>query len=175
MTYALVNYVAFTACWFACILGAAGGRPWIGPACVLVFAAVHTAVGPSRGDRPAQAALLVLAGLVGYAADSALVLLGILSFPAKAVLGWPSSLWMVALWVNFGTTLNSSMAWLAGRPVVAGVFGAVGGPLAYLAGVRFGAAALGPDLRGALIVIALEWALALPLLARLADVVGVRR
>jgi hypothetical protein len=56
------------------------------------------------------------------------------------------------------------MSWLADRYLVGAVFGAVGGPLAYLAGVRLGAAILGPSQTAALIVVAIEWALAMPLL-----------
>jgi hypothetical protein len=56
------------------------------------------------------------------------------------------------------------MSWLRDRYLVSAVFGAVGGPLAYLAGVRLGAAILGPSQRAALIVVAIEWAFAMPLL-----------
>jgi hypothetical protein len=54
------------------------------------------------------------------------------------------------------------MSWLKGRFALATVLGAVGGPLAYLAGERAGAAALGPTHAIAFAVIAAEWALAMP-------------
>ena len=52
--------------------------------------------------------------------------------------GW-APYWMVALWGAFATTLNHSLRWLTRRPVFAALFGAVGGPIAYSAGVQLGA------------------------------------
>ena len=44
------------------------------------------------------------------------------------------------MWMNFALTLNHAMAWLKGRPVVGLILGAIGGPLAYFAGAKLGAA-----------------------------------
>ena len=170
--YRRVNYVAFQACWLACILGAAAGMPILGPIAVAIFVALHLAVSKPGQERAGRIKLLIIAGVIGYVADSALVLLGILAFPPAAALGWPTSLWMVALWVNLAATLNASMSWLGRSRPLAIVFGVIGGPLAYLAGARLGAATLGPTLAGATLVIAVEWALAMPLLVRIASVVG---
>jgi hypothetical protein len=108
--------------------------------------------------------MLVLSGVVGYVADSVLVLAGVLRFPPHAALGWPSTAWMVALWVLQAAVLGGAMSWMRGRFALAAVVGAVGGPLAYLAGVRMGAAVLGPTHAVALALIAAEWTAAMPLL-----------
>jgi hypothetical protein len=164
MTHPLINFVVFQVCWFACVVGASRGIPWLGPVVVAMFAAAHLWATPAGRPRAAQAWLLGLAAAIGYAADSALVLSGVLSFPPHASLGWPSSAWMVALWVAQAATLTGAMSWMAGRFLVGALFGAVGGPFAYLAGVRVGAAILGPSQTAALMVVAVEWALAMPLL-----------
>jgi hypothetical protein len=70
---------------------------------------------------------------------------------------------MVMLWVNLGTTLNVSMAWLRGRYALGAVFGAIGGPLAYYSGATLGAMTRLPDPTG-LISIGVTWAIAFPLL-----------
>jgi hypothetical protein len=74
----------------------------------------------------------------------------------------------VAIWGNFVLALDS-LHWLARRPALASAVGAVGGPLAYLAGTPLGTVTLGPTEAGALVAIALEWVLALPLLLFLAS------
>jgi len=56
------------------------------------------------------------------------------------------------------------MSWMQGRFALAAVAGAIGGPLAYFAGERAGAAVLGPTHASAFVVIAAEWAVAMPLL-----------
>jgi len=164
MTHPLISFVAFQVCWFACVVGASRGLPWLGPVVVAVFAAAHLWATPAGRPRAGQAWLLTLAAVIGYAADSALVMSGVLIFPPHASLGWPSSAWMVAMWVAQAATLTGAMSWMAGRYVLGAVFGAVGGPFAYLAGARLGAAVLGPTQSAALASVAVEWALAMPLL-----------
>jgi len=164
VTRPIVSFVAFQVCWFACVGGAARGLPWLGPLAVAVYAAGYLRTVPSGRARTRQAWLLGAAGAVGYAADSVLVLSGVLTFPPHAVLGGPSTAWMVALWVLQAAVLGGVMSWMSGRFLLAAVVGAVGGPLAYLAGERLGAAVLGPSRAVALAAIGVEWAFAMPLL-----------
>jgi hypothetical protein len=76
---------------------------------------------------------------------------------------------MVSLWMAFATTLNHSLRWLASRPWVAALAGAIGGPLAYLAGAKLGALTLAAP-TPALILIAGLWAVAMGLLSLLSGV-----
>lgn len=156
----ILNAVGAYAGWWACLVGAAHGVPWAGPAVVAVLAAA--AVGPFR--RSGRGPFLVVAAAMGYALDSVLVLAGVLAFPDFASLGGPSTLWMVALWVNLALTLDSSLGWLRGRFLLGAAVGAIAGPLAYLSGARLGAAVLGPTLPIAMAAVAVEWVIALPLL-----------
>ncbi|HPB74378.1 MAG TPA: DUF2878 domain-containing protein [Chromatiaceae bacterium] len=75
--------------------------------------------------------------------------------------------WMLALWANFATTLNLSLAGLQTRPGLAAVLGLVGGPLAYWGGAGLGAMTFVAPLP-ALITLALGWALLTLLLLALA-------
>jgi hypothetical protein len=168
MTVTLLNAAGSQICWWVCILGAASGRPWLGPAAVSAFVALHLWRAVPSAARGRELRLLASAAVLGYASDSVLVLGGVLSFPAQAALGWPSTVWMVALWVGLAATLRSSMSWLQGRPLVSAVVGALSGPLAYAAGERLGAASLGPTPAVALSIVGIEWAIAMPLLAWMA-------
>lgn len=164
MVRRLVYFAGMQAAWFACVLGAAHNRPLLGPLAVLAFAALHLT---TLQHRWREVALLAATGLVGYVSDSVLVLAGVVTFPERVTIGWPSPVWMVALWVNLAVTLHSTMDWLSRRYLLAALVGGVSGPPAYLAGVRLGAAQLGGG--WSLLVIAVSWAAALPLLAWLAD------
>ncbi|MGB5202220.1 MAG: DUF2878 domain-containing protein, partial [Sedimenticolaceae bacterium] len=75
--------------------------------------------------------------------------------------------WIVAMWMGFATTLNVSLGWLKGRYWLAALFGAVGGPLAYLAGAKLGGITLISS-EAALTALALGWATIMPLLMYLA-------
>ncbi len=71
------------------------------------------------------ARLLAVLGFIGYAPGP---------LPAPF-----APLWVLALWVLLGTTLDVSLRWLRGRWWLAALLGAVTGPLAYLGGARLGA------------------------------------
>jgi hypothetical protein len=61
------------------------------------------------------------------------------------------------------TTLNLSLRWLHGRFLLASVFGAIGGPLAFLAGERLGAVVF-PDTMLAMLVLGAGWGVLFTLL-----------
>jgi hypothetical protein len=129
-----MNFLAYQLAWFAVILGAARGHAWAGAAVALLVAALHLA----RHRNAAELKLMGLALLIGALVDSTLAISGQVKFAAA----WPEDLapfWMLSLWLAFATTLNHSLRWLMHRPVFAALAGALGGPLAYLAGAKLGA------------------------------------
>jgi len=164
MTRLLINFAAFQAGWFACVLGAAHGLPLLGPLVVLAVVALH--LGLSR--RPAAELRLILAAMIiGVVADSLLVFSGWVTYPAGILVPGMAPYWIVAMWALFATTLNVSMKWLRHRPVVTVMMGAIGGPMSYLAGQKLGAIGFLQPLM-ALLALALIWALAMPLLMLIA-------
>jgi hypothetical protein len=60
------------------------------------------------------------------------------------------------------------MRWMRGRPLLASAFGFVGGPLAYIAGHKIGGIQF-VDQPAALAMLAIGWAIMMPLLMRLGE------
>ena len=160
----LINFAAFQLGWFACVLGAANGRPWMGPVTVAAVVAMHLV----RARRPLPEFVLVLAAMaLGLVVDSLLMAMGWLRYPVGLWLPGLAPYWIVAMWALFATTLNVSMGWMRGRPVVTVLMGAIGGPLSYLAGEKLGGVELTAPAQ-ALAALGLAWAVAMPLLMHLA-------
>ena len=160
----LANIVVFQVGWFATVLGAANGLPWIGPAAALAAVALHLRF----AARPGVELRLVLTALgLGLVADSLLLATGWISYPNGLWLPGVAPYWIAALWVLFSCTLNVSMRWLKGRYWLAALFGAVGGPMSYLAGARLGAMTF-VDSTLALTALAVGWGLMMPILVWLA-------
>ncbi len=169
------NALLFQLGWFACVLGAAEGRPLTG---VLLVGGIALLTLRGSADPRRHALLLIAAAAAGLMCDSLLAHFGWLSFGAlssasagstgEAAGAALSPAWMVALWVNLACTLHASLRWLLGRPLLAALFGALGGPLSYAAGARLGALSLGGDTTVSLGAVAVEWAVAMPLLTLLA-------
>jgi hypothetical protein len=159
----VANFVLFQAGWFACVLGAAYNRAWVGTAVVAVIVAYHLANAP----QPAQESKLVAtAVLIGGLWDSALVTLGWVSYPTGTLIAGTAPHWILALWALFATALNVTMRWLKQRMLLAVLLGAVCGPLSYWAAVRFGAVQF-VDPPRILTALAVGWALIMPALMRL--------
>ena len=163
-TRVVVNFVAFQAGWFACVLGAAHGRPAAGTLIAAILVAGHVMFSP----RPAQELKLIGVALgIGLLWDSALVTLGWIDFTSGFVVAGLAPHWILALWALFAMTLNVSLGWLKKRLGVAALLGAISGPLAYWGGVRLGAVTFVNPLL-AVIALSAGWAAITPALAFLA-------
>ena len=156
----VLNVVLFQAGWFACVLAAARGMPWLGALAAAAIVAWHLARAPRA--RP-EFELVALAMAAGAAFETLLVQSGWLRFGSGMLVAGTAPYWMVALWAVFATTLNVSMRWLRERPAIAALLGAIGGPAAYWSGARFGAMELAAA-GAALAAIAAGWAILTPLL-----------
>jgi hypothetical protein len=164
LTRKAINVVLFQAAWFAAVLGTAHGMLWLGPMAMIPTLAVHLAL---QENRKGEVRLLLAAGALGFLFDTGFVAAGVFT-PLQHLFPRPfSPPWMVCLWLNFAATLNVSMAWLRGRYLLAALFGAVGGPLAYYSGAKLGATEALPTTTG-MLLLALGWGLMTPLLVRLA-------
>lgn len=165
----LVNVVQFKGFWLAAVWGAAQGVLWAGPVALLVLLVAHLRLVPA-GEREAELRYVLAVGLIGAVLDTGLHAIGATTYPTSAA-AWPHLLvppWIVALWVGFATLPRFSLHWLAGRPWLAVLFGAIGGPLSFLGGTRFGSVAIGDSTWLTLGALSLEYALVMPLLMALA-------
>ena len=160
----VVNLVLYQIAWLSCILGGGNGMPWFGVLVVLAVVAYHLM---SAARPELELRLIAAAALIGAVWDSLLVAAGWLAYPSGTLVSNTAPYWIVALWIVFATTFNVSMAWFKSRLLAASVFGAVGGPLAYLAGERLGGVVMAEPV-ASMVALALGWALWMPLMMLLA-------
>ena len=71
------------------------------------------------------------------------------------------------LWMFFAMTLNHSLAWLSQKIYISILFGALGGPLAYIAGEKLGAITLLSA--NSIITLSIGWAFITPALLIIAN------
>ena len=170
----LVNLALYEAGWFACVLGAAWGHGGAGAALAGCLFLTHLALAK---DRTGEAKLAAVCAALGFFLDSAQALAGRLSFtgPFFASQATLAAVWVVALWLQLGTTLRFSLGWLSQRYLLAAALGAAGGPVAFLAGERLGAATWGEPRWMTALSLAFVWGLATPTLVFAADRIGAGR
>ena len=156
----IINFALFQIGWFACVIGAAKQMPWLGVIVVLAIITWHL----SQAKQPKlELILLLVAVIIGGIYDQLMQSSSLLVYQAH---GWSESIvpaWILALWAVFVTTLNVSLRWMRGKWLVAILFGAIGGPLAYLGAARLGAVNL-DNLPLSYVALSLGWAILTPLL-----------
>ena len=166
----IINFVLFQIGWFACVLGAAKQLPWLGVIVVAVIVAWHLL--QAKQAKP-ELVLLVLALLVGGMFDQLMLSSHLISYQAH---GWGIDqdsapivpAWILALWAIFVTVLNVSLRWMRGKWLVAILFGAIGGPLAYMGAQKLGAVTLNA-LPISYIALSVGWAILTPLLLKVSE------
>lgn len=161
------NFILYNVGWFACVYFAAEGLAWVGPVAVVLVSAAHLL---STAAWKKEALTLFIAAVMGFTWESLLVWTGVLSYPTAPGIGPFAPLWIVALWVNFATTINVSLAWVKRSFWLAALFGMFGGPLAFAAGEAMGAVTFG-DPVWSLVIIGAGWAVLLPLFALIAETI----
>ena len=163
---AIANFVGFQSVWFLSLFGAGTHRAWLGALALAVFTAWHFR---SAHNPRAELVLVAIAGMVGLVVDTAFIQTHLLAYAEPLPFAGVAPYWILGMWINFALTLNGSLRWLHGRYMLAAALGAIGGPLAYAAGVKLKAATL---LAGDVVVygvLAATWAIAVPLLVLTTD------
>jgi hypothetical protein len=158
MQKTIINFVGFQIGWFACVLGGAHAMPWLGPLIAAPILAWHLYQTPVWEK---ETKLIVMIAIAGSAFDQFLLWLDWIQYPVSSWPSWLLPIWMTTLWLLFSSTLNVSLRWMRGKHLVAMLFGAIGGPVAYLAGQKLGAMDLVAQ-TNALIVLAVGWGLMMP-------------
>ncbi len=157
----IINVVALQAGWFVCVMGGSGDFPGIGPGFVLAHVCLHLLL---TREKARDAVVIVVVTIIGIVADGVLLRTGAIAFDSGVLGRWIAQLWMIALWTNFATSLNLTLAFLRGRFALATLFGAIGGATAYWGGVRFGALSMPLGEWQGAAAVALEWAIVTPFL-----------
>jgi hypothetical protein len=157
-----INFVLFQIAWFSCVLGAAKQMPWLGVIVTFIVAAWHLSQAPQA--KP-EIILLLIALLIGGFFDQLMLSSHLITYQAH---GWIDTLlpaWILALWAAFATILNVSLRWMRNRWLIAILFGAIGGPLAYMGAEKLGAVTLNMPL--AYVALGVGWAILTPLLLKI--------
>lgn len=173
MAASLFNFILFQASWFAAILGGAAGWAVAGAVPGVLTAVVH--LGFFKGARLREAGVILAVTLLGLLIETGFMAGGVITYAGTVSGQILPPVWILAMWLAFGTLPNASLNWLSGRWKLQVFLGAVLGPLSYLGGARLGAATLPDPAISSLAAIGLGWALAMPVIFLLAETINGRR
>ena len=154
------NLIGYQTAWFIAVGFAARGLAWPGMLACLWFAAIAYWFSPLKRS---DLRLVGTALLCGLLLDGTLAATGWLQYAAP-LSALPGPAWIATLWVAFAMTLQHSLQWLMARPLVAVLFGAIGGPLAYWGASRGFDAVVFTMPVHATVLLSVGWGIAMSLL-----------
>lgn len=172
MAASLLNFILFQASWFAAILGGAAGWAVAGALPGVLTTVAHLFL--FKGSRLREAGVILAATLLGLVIETGFMAGGVITYAGTVPGQILPPVWILAMWLAFGTLPNASLNWLSGRWKLQAFLGAVLGPLSYLAGARLGAATLPDPAFSSLVAIGLGWTLAMPVIFLLAETINGR-
>ena len=152
------NICVYQITWFLCVFLGNHGALLSLPLLIL-----HLFLLPHRKQDLQMMGVLLLIGLF---TDGILHLSGMITFTETGV---PIPIWLMVIWLALALLPHHSLRWLKGRPILSSVFGALGGPPAYWAGVKAGAAEFSQPLLPSLLLLGLIWAIIWPTTMQIAD------
>lgn len=166
------NFLIFNACWFAAVEGAKRGALWVGPAAFGLMVLHYLVWIAPAHERRSELVYLLAIGLVGTVLDSTLQVTGLIAYPTSTA-AWGFVIvppWISALWIGFATMPRLSLSWLGRRPWwLAVLLGAIGGPMSFYGGTKFGAIAASETVPWATyLALSVEYAVLTPLMLHFA-------
>ncbi|MCY7353636.1 MAG: DUF2878 domain-containing protein [Lysobacter sp.] len=162
----LANAIASQLLWLLAVGGAARGFGWAGPVGVCVFAMLQMQ-GNNANRKDLHAVVVCVA--IGFLCDSMFATTGMVRYASPGP--WPqlAPVWIVALWASLGLTLQHSLSFLQSRLWLAALLGAMAAPSSYYAAARaWHAIDLAQPLAATLAMLAVTWAIVLPLVVLIA-------
>jgi len=158
----VLNFLLFYVGWGFCLTGAITGNPFLGPIVVAGFLFYHLI---QERFRMSEIVMILSLSILGTLNDTIYLNLGMIDYKAGyETIPWLAPLWVTSIWTLFAMSVNHSMVWLRINLVLASVFGAGGGAISYFAAARVGAAVFHPSIIVVLGVIAVVWAIIMPLI-----------
>jgi len=149
----ILNIMVFQIFWFACVLGGNAGAA----IALALYAFVYTRF---IGNPLKQWKALGTIALCGLLVDIAMAEFGVIHFADSA----REALWLLLLWLGFGTLFFHGLAWLRKLPLaVIALIGAVAGPLTYWAGANLNDSRITVSPSVFMVCYGIPWAILLPL------------
>jgi hypothetical protein len=163
----IFNTLGHQLIWWSSVLGAIFGMPYLGAIVmvpVLTFHLLYTS------EMKNEFILILLVAILGTIMDTFYNVFGIVSYTGTySFASWLAPIWITTMWVGFSTTINYSLKKLNKKKYIGFILGAVFGPIAYLAGERYGAISLMQPKFYALIILSLSWGGIIPLLFKISE------
>ena len=158
--------ITFQIGWLACVLSGAKGQ--LLTALLAASAVLACNLWLARKDVLQELRLIVWVTLVGFVVETINLATGVFTVAVPSAHPWLCPVWLLLLWPLFATLLMGPLKWLSRHYWLSSLLGALFAAPNYFAGARLGAVTLHETILYSVALLAMVWALAMPLLVWLA-------
>ena len=155
----LYDLLGFKVCWVLCAFCSVWEKPYLGPLVTLIFIIGHLLI-VNFNFRDIK--IIIASIILGFIIDTLFLNFDFVIY--KNSINY-APLWIIAMWAGFSITLIYTLDSLQNKYFMAALLGLVGGPLSYQAGDSIGSITINHNY--SYIVLAIAWAIAIPLLLSL--------
>lgn len=163
----LFNIVGFYLCWWASIFGAANNYFFIGPIFVILFLFFHFFYVINQRK---EIIFILICFFIGLFIDTFFLRFNVIYYKGY----FPDNfniapLWVVSLWMCFGSSISHSFKWIKGNYILLFFLGAFSGPLIYVSATKLEVLYFHYAVYVNLIIVSIAWGLFLPLVVYISD------
>lgn len=169
----VINAIAFQLAWFSALYG--GVSDWLTLAWLPAVIAAIWHLYQSRSHITQEMRLFIGVLLLGFICESGFIALGAITYLGSPLFGFGPPHWIMAMWLAFATLPHGCLNWLRSKWILQAILGGLTGPLSYLAGGKLGGATLHEPVLTSLAVIGAGWAIALPIIFLVAELLSARQ
>ena len=162
-----INAAIFQILWFACVLGGAKNLLW--PSVLMGIVMVVWQLHPNNRHEN-DFAMVIAAIILGLVVDTSWTIFGLMEFKDPRPMAPFAPGWILIMWIGFALTVNHSLAWLSNHRLLPPLFGFVGGPLAYYAGLKLGAVEYLANFWLVSLLLGIVWSISLTILVKIGTV-----
>ena len=163
----LFNIIGFYLCWWISIFGAANNNNFIGPIFVLIFLLVHFLYVVNQKN---EIIFILICFFIGLFVETCFLKFNVIDYrgylPNKFNI---APLWVVFLWMCFGSSISQSFKWAKGNYFYLSLLGVVSGPIIYVSATKVEALYFNFSIYFNLMSVSIAWGIFVPLVVYISD------
>ena len=163
----LFNIIGFYLCWWISIFGAANNYFFIGPVFVLFFLFFHFYYVVNQKK---EIIFILICFFIGLFIDTCFLRFDVIDYKGTLPDNFNiAPLWVVSLWMCFGSSISHSFKWVKGNYIFLFFLGALSGPIIYASATKLEVLYFNYAIYINLISVSIAWGLFLPLVVYISD------
>ena len=165
--FSIFNLVSFYIYWWLCITSPSREDFFYGPILVFLYLIIHFFIIDNKYKEFKYIAICMILGLL---IETLMLQLNFIEYTGYLSSNYNiAPLWVIVLWMGFGTTVFHSFKWLLGKYKLSFLLGAIFTPIIYLSAHKIGSIAFNYNVLTSYLILSFIWGFTLLLLIYIAD------